>query len=487
MKKPLKWYNIFVNNEQKAEIINKACTLKKLIKKSDDFCIENSSLVLKNDFLLEVLDSLNESEFYKYLDALKEPKTKSLRVNENKISVDIFKQIFNEILTNIPFENSGFYLDSDKKYGLNALHLAGAYYLQEASSMLPVSSINVNLKNLKVLDMCASPGGKSTQILNKMQNAGLLVSNEIINSRAKILFSNIERLGYKNAIVLNEKPQNIEKHFAGFFDIVLVDAPCSGEGMFRKEPEAVCAWNLESVKANAIRQFEILKSASSCVKNNGYLIYSTCTFSHLEDEENVKKLLQSGDFELEEANKLVLPFIRVGAINKTYKFFPFLGKGEGQFFAVLKRVTPVVESKLPYAKITKIQNSLIDDFLNKTIRNSNKVCITNKNQINILPDVICNTGNLNTLCNGVILGEIVKNRIEPFHQFFSAYGTEFLIKLELEHNNEMLKKYIAGEELDAVLPSGFGTIFANGCALGGFKSVNGKLKNYYPKGLRLKI
>ena len=189
-------------------------------------------------------------------------------------------------LTPVPWEPCGYYYDPETRPGKSAYHEAGLYYLQEASAMAPAALLDPK-PGERVLDLCAAPGGKSTQLAGKMQGRGLLVCNEINSKRAKILASNIERLGIANALVLNEHPQRLESRFNGYFDKILVDAPCSGEGMFRKEEAAVTDWSEETVFMCARRQAEILHSASVMLRPGGRLVYSTCTFSPEENEGSV--------------------------------------------------------------------------------------------------------------------------------------------------------------------------------------------------------
>ena len=202
-------------------------------------------------------------------------------------------------LTPVPWEPCGYYYDPETRPGKSAYHEAGLYYLQEASAMAPAALLDPK-PGERVLDLCAAPGGKSTQLAGKMQGRGLLVCNEINSKRAKILASNIERLGIANAMVLNEHPQRLEARFEGYFDKILVDAPCSGEGMFRKEEAAVTDWSEETVFMCERRQAEILLSAALMLRPGGRLVYSTCTFSPEENEGRVSEFLHTHpDFSIE--------------------------------------------------------------------------------------------------------------------------------------------------------------------------------------------
>lgn len=451
--------------------------------------MNNIESVLPIEFIKEMKELLNVKEYNMFIDSFNKQSEKGIRVNTQKISVEKFLKLNDSMpLEKIPYLDNGFYCKEDK-IGSTIFHQIGALYSQEPSSMVPVSCLqHLDLKGKKVLDLCAAPGGKSTQIAQLIGEEGLLVSNEVVTSRAKILFSNIERLGLTNVIVTNEKIENLSKHFQGFFDVVIVDAPCSGEGMFRKDSSAIREWRSESVVSNSIRQQKILSYAKMCVKNQGYLLYSTCTYNKCENENNVEFLIKNG-FQLVDVFDKVKPYVKYGMfMDKTVRCFPFFTRGEGQFCAVLKNENQVEESLKINKKIEHENNKLANEFLNKYFNFPFEVEIeTINNKIHIVPKNNVYTGNLNVLSKGVILGEIVKNRIEPHHQLFSAYGKYCKIKVEYSLNDEKVKKYLKGEQLYENVNDGFGVILCEGCSVGGFKSVNGDLKNYYPKGLRIAL
>ena len=233
------------------------------------------------DVFLERMRKILGDEFEDFVKALNDPIQKSIYINENKISVDKFKELVDFSLEQIPYEKAGFYVDYEKK-GRHPLHHAGAFYMQEPSAMFTVNAIKFK-GDEKVLDMCAAPGGKSIQIANRIPN-GVLVSNEIVKNRAEILFSNIERMGLKNVIISNDTPENVASAYGDTFDVVVVDAPCSGEGMFRRGEDVTDEWYPEINDMCAKRQLEILNEADKTLKSGGKLIYSTCTYSEIENE-----------------------------------------------------------------------------------------------------------------------------------------------------------------------------------------------------------
>lgn len=411
----------------------------------------------------------------KFVESLSQPSVKAIYVNENKIAVKKFLSIVDFDVEPISYDNAGFYVDSDKK-GRHPLHHSGAFYMQEPSAMFTVNCLKFR-GDEKVLDMCAAPGGKSIQIANRIPN-GVLVSNEIVKSRSEILFSNIERMGLRNVIISNDSPENIANAYGDCFDVVVVDAPCSGEGMFRKGEEVSQHWNEGLDEMCAIRQMEILKNADKTLKQNGYLIYSTCTYAVQENEEVVKQFLKEFDYELinieyQHSKGIDLP--------QTVRLYPHENKGEGQFVALLKKKSENLSVGSSSQKLTN--SKITNDFLKEnglTIKDVYEY----KNYSYYTPDRDLVKKSVNYVSLGVRLGEVKLNRFEPYHNFFTAFGDNIKNQLELSFDDLRVKKYLRGETLDIEFPDGFGVVKVNGCSLGGFKMSKGKFKNHYPKGLR---
>ena len=443
---------------------------------------------LPKEFIDEMKKILTEQELNCYLDSFNSLSQKGIRINLTKIGLEKFLELYDEKdLEKVPYFDNSFYSNKEK-FGKDILHQIGCFYSQDPSSMVPVSLLkDYDLSNKLVLDMCASPGGKSLQIASMMGDDGLVVSNEIVPSRAKILQSNIERLGKTNFIVLNDSPKNISQTLQGVFDVVIVDAPCSGEGMFRKDPNAINEWSLEGVKANSIRQKAIIDEADKCLKTGGLLVYSTCTFSPKEDEE-VVEYIESKGYSVLPVNEKVKEFTKVSMIKKdTVRCFSGLMRGEGQFCALLKK-EKLQETNCSKPKINYVKNKIAEEFIKANLdldfsynleMVKEYICICPKNNLD--------TKNLKVVSKGVILGQVVKNRLEPHHQLFSALGKYFKVKLDLKDDIVSLKKYLKGEQLSFNLPKGYGCILYNNVPVGGFKSINGDLKNLYPKGLRINL
>lgn len=437
-------------------------------------------LNLPNEFLSRMQNILG-AEYDAFLSSLDNPIEKAIYVNENKICVDKFKDVIDFPIEEIPYERAGFYTNADKR-GRHPLHHAGAFYIQEPNAMFTVNAHRFRGDEL-VLDMCAAPGGKSIQIANKIPN-GTLVSNEYVPSRSKILLSNIERMGLRNVVITNDTPERIAKAYANTFDVVLVDAPCSGEGMFRRGAEVVAEWNVGVNKKCKIRQLAILDEADKCLKQGGTLIYSTCTYSLDENEEVVRDFLLSHEYELVKIENNTSAGVIIDNLyeyDKCVRLYPHISRGEGQFVAVMKKLA---ENDLYPAGSVKLNNStLATKFLKEYVNCNINTKETNNRIYHINNEALIKKG-INYVSCGVLLGDIVKNRFEPAHNLYTAFGFNFINKFELDYRSSDVNKYLRGEELDLDFEDCYGAVLVNGCALGGFKISNGKFKNHYPKGLR---
>lgn len=440
------------------------------------------------------MKALLGDEYQSYLQALEQPPQKAFRVNTGKISLDDFAKIDEFSSGKIPYVENGFYLNYEK-IGNHPYHHAGMLYVQEPAAMMPVECVDIDPEWF-VLDMCAAPGGKSTQLKNKLGEKGVLVSNEIIASRCKILTGNIERLGLSNTVTTCMDTKKLAQAFPNCFDLIMCDAPCSGEGMFRKEEAALTEWSEGNVKMCAQRQEEILENAVKLLKNGGYIIYATCTFSLEENEMLIDSFLQKHpEFEIIEPTERVVANTSQGIsfegckcenISFARRCYPHKTRGEGQFAAVLHNtLVPVSASKTP-KKAQKIDNAVftfLDDVLEGY--DKSKVQLYNGNPVYFTPDFSVKDGV--AFCCGITIGELKKNYILPHHQFFMGLGHLFKRKIELSLDDERLKKYLHGEEISVDCANGWAVVTTKGCTLGGVKVVNGTAKNHYPKGLRSKV
>ena len=442
----------------------------------------------------ERMKNLLGDEYNNYISELSNPPVRAFRVNTDKISLSDFDKINIFSKEKIPYVENGFYFDYDK-IGNHPYHHAGMIYVQEPGAMAPAECVDIE-PDWKIVDMCAAPGGKSTQLRNKLGENGILVSNEIIPSRCKILTGNIERLGLRNCVTTCMDTAKLAKTFPKTFDLVMCDAPCSGEGMFRKEDAAIDEWSISNVKMCAERQGEILENAALLVKNGGYIVYATCTFSLEENEMTVDSFLKNhSEFELIEVNEKVKENTVDGIafdgcecknINFARRFYPHKSKGEGQFMAVLHNVLEDNSLSLKKKTESKKIDRTVTDFLDDVLAEYDKsnVMMYNNNPVYFISDFEIPKGS--AFCCGVTIGEIKKNYILPHHQFFMAMGKDFKRKINLSPDCDEITKYLHGEEFETDCENGWTAVMVDGCTVGGAKVVNGRAKNHYPKGLRTK-
>lgn len=447
--------------------------------------------MLPNEFTSKMKKLLGDG-YEEFIRSFDESPVRSFRINTKKISESEFEKINPFGGEKICYADSAYYFNYDG-IGNHPYHHAGMVYIQDPAAMSPVASVNIE-PDWKILDLCASPGGKSTQAAAKL-DGGLLVSNEIIPSRCKILTGNIERLGIKNAVTTCADVKRLSGLFGEEFDLVIVDAPCSGEGMFRKDETAINEWSLQNVKLCAERQDEILSYAKDFVNEGGYLLYSTCTYSPEENEMCIDRFLyENKNFELIEVNESVKKATADGIffdgcktenISFCRRFYPHISKGEGQFIALLKKTdTNYISIKRENAleKISKADEKIVFDFLDSTLIDYDKKCVRKykENIVYFEPDFIVPKGVVFSC--GVTIGSVQKNYIQPHHQFFMAMGKQFRRQIELTCDEA--ESYLRGNTIPCECENGWATVLVNGCTLGGVKVVNSTAKNHYPKGLR---
>jgi len=432
-------------------------------------------MITLNEHFLDNMKQILGSDYESFLASLNEKNEKAIFINTNKLSVDSFLKCVDFKISSVPYEKNGFYV-GQQKLGRHPLHHAGAFYIQEPSAMFTVNAYNFK-GDETVLDLCSAPGGKSIQIANRIPN-GILVSNEINKKRSEILFSNIERMGLKNVIITNDEPKNVSNAYANTFDVVLVDAPCSGEGMFRKGEDMVESWNPSLNQMCADRQLEILENANISLKQGGILIYSTCTYSKLENEDVVNTFISKHNYEFVKFTHCFATGINMPSAARLY---PHIVKGEGQFVVVLKKKeenTELPTSRLKIQKHLKTENFLKSEF------NLNVQAYEYKNYSYYISDLNMIKRNVNYVSLGVRLCDVSQKDISPFHNLFTAFGCEMKNVINLNHSDNLTQKYLRGETFDVDVCDGYGAVLINNCAVGGFKVSKGKLKNYYPKGLR---
>ncbi len=401
----------------------------------------------------------------------------------------------------VSWANEAYYFDENVRPGKHPYHEMGLYYIQEPSAM-SAAALLAPKPGMRVLDLCAAPGGKSTQLATYLGDSGLLVSNEINTQRSRILSQNIERMGIKNAIVTNEDSFVLASHFPGFFNAIQVDAPCSGEGMFRKLPEAIEQWSMENVAICAERQKEILDNAAVMLKSGGTIVYSTCTFSKEENEDVIEYFLERHpDFTLEEMER----------------FWPHKVDGEGHFVAKLVRGGCVDTDLKADRKTKKNKNSknrknetkpaltkenmkLLSEFLDETISEDMAAWIKNSRlvmfgeQLYRLPDMEVDIKGLKVQRAGLHIGEFKKQRFEPSHSLALALklnDAKNVVKLTCDNPQTIGffngQSVMLSDEQAAECKKGWALVCVDGYPAGWGKVNGAQVKNHYPKGLRNKI
>ena len=426
------------------------------------------------DKYLNTMKSLLKDEYEDYLACFDSPQIHSLRINTSKISVDRFKEIFPYNLEQVPWCKDGFYFD-DLSISKHPYYYAGLYYLQEASAMLPAEVLPIEEGDI-VLDACAAPGGKSLKLLDKLNNTGLLVSNDISISRANALLRNIERAGFSNYYVIAKDIIELEEHFPKYFDKILLDAPCSGEGMFRKDKALIESWKERDSEYFSPIQKRLIQACINMLKDGGKLVYSTCTFDVREDEEIIQYALDNN------SNIKVLPIEKYGGFkgaDKGYgvKLFPHRIKGEGHYVCLLQKDGNSYKCE-SHAK-AKTDISFINE-LNKVFYDG---VFESINDCTYFLKPINNKG-IRVLRSGLLLGKETKYRFEPSQQLaMNLKINEYNNVLNLKSNDNLVEKYLRGETIETSLDiNGMVLVCVDDYPLGFAKAKNGVLKNKIDKG-----
>lgn len=444
-------------------------------------------------------------EYEAYLQSMQDSRRFGLRVNTAKLSVEEFLRIAPFPLTPIPYVDNGFFYDGETvQPAKHPYYFAGLYYLQDPSAMTPASRLPIE-KGDVVLDLCAAPGGKATELAAKLQGTGLLVANDISAKRAKALLKNMELFGVENSFVVTEYPQKLAEHFEGFFDKILIDAPCSGEGMFRKDPAMIKAWEQNGPAFYANLQEDILRQALPMLKPGGMLLYSTCTFSPLEDEGTVQKILNmDSSMELVEMRGYEgfasgMPEL-IGSdderIRHCVRIFPHRLEGEGHFLALFHKkeeADGIVQSyEQTRSGLKGEEKQLWEQFAVNLKRTLEPEYIESKNgMVYYMPKALPQMRGLRFLRSGLFLGEMKKKRFEPSQSLAMALKCEeYNNCLSLSVKDERVIRYLKGETLvlegeEVEAPDGWLLVCVDGYPLGWGKKNRASLKNKYHSGWRL--
>ncbi len=439
------------------------------------------------------MQQLLGSEFGAFLAAFDQESSFGLRVNTLKTTAAELQQLAPWALAPISWCPSGFYYDAADQPGKHAWHAAGLYYLQDPSAM-GVGEVAAPKPGERVLDLCAAPGGKATHLAALMQDTGLLVANEVHPTRAKVLAENLERWGSKNTIITSAKPVELAGRFGSWFDCIVVDAPCSGEGMFRKDEVARQQWSEAAVQACATTQGNILQAAYEMLAPSGRLVYSTCTFSPEENEGSVRRLLERyPSLELVSAHlhPSWQPGFHRGAddpLRLAARLWPHRLRGEGHFLAVLRKASNTqVSTRLALETDTyKKADVELEAFATETLTAlpAGPYLRFGSHLYQALPDTPALQG-LRVLRPGWHLGEVRKGRLLPSHAL--ALGLKQRQAQRCHHlssTSPEVASYLAGHTLSTDLPNGWALVCVDGFPLGWGKVTAGVLKNHYPKGLR---
>ena len=474
------------------------------------FDINDKPSSLPKAFLREMEDLLGD-EYQAFLDSYRDEKTSAIRVNTLKLPIERFEELG---LFDIDFERDkiswakeGYYLSGDVNPGKNPLHDAGAYYIQEPSAMSVVGQTHV-FEEDRVLDLCAAPGGKSTYILSRLNHKGLLVSNEINPSRIRALGENLERFGAVNSIITNSDSSNLLTFFKGFFDKIFVDAPCSGQGMFRKDDFAIEDWSQDKVDECVAIQRQLIRDAYQMLRAGGMIIYSTCTFTRQENEAIIEDFLE----DYPDANLLDMD-----------RIWPHRDRGEGHFCArITKKADKQGDQEAQDSDLLAFDKDLHRDSSRESAKKSkkkqkSKAKSSRKNQEylglyeDFATDYLIDGGlrkllepglvvkeerlhyqpldydlrGLKVLRSGLFVGEFKKNRFEPAHSLAMALKPcDVKNTIDFANDSNEIRAYLRGESIGTGQSRGWVLVSGEGVSLGWGKESNGILKNKYPKGLR---
>ncbi|MCH5343377.1 MAG: RsmB/NOP family class I SAM-dependent RNA methyltransferase [Acetatifactor sp.] len=467
-------------------------------------------------FCERMKDMLGE-EYAAFLDSYEQDRYQALRINPLKKSADgarITPEQLPFSLKKVPWAEDGYYYGKEEQPGKHPYHQAGLYYIQEPSAMAPVTLLGVQ-PGERILDLCAAPGGKSTQIAAALQGQGLLICNEIHPARAKILSENVERMGVVNACVTNETPERLAEVFSEYFDRILVDAPCSGEGMFRKNEDACGEWSPENVRLCAERQDHILKCAARMLRPGGRLVYSTCTFAPLENEGSISRFVAAHpEFHILPAEpvKSILrqQALRLGNgiaewteapaphLEDALHLWPQFVAGEGHFAAVLEKDGNLPEGYMAVPSVglersasekelgdytTFVREELSPELQKRLLGNG--CCIKFGDHIYWVTEGMPAVKGLKVLRPGLHMGTLKKNRFEPAHALALALAPgETKHMWDLSSQDDSAKAYLCGQTFSAEGEKGWYLICVDGFSMGWGKLAGSVMKNHYPKGLR---
>ena len=419
------------------------------------------------DFKHHLKKYLNEEQIESLINALEEENKNAVLLNVKKISDDNFKELYPYVIPHPIVKNAFLYDKNEYQLGKSILHELGAFYLQEPSAMVVSSLLDVNENDL-VLDLCAAPGGKSIQLSYKMNNKGLIISNDISHQRANIIKENMERLGIGNILCISNDFSTIYDRFLNTFDKIILDVPCSGSGMFRKNDLMKDDWSYNKVLKFQAIQKEIIHYAYKMLKPGGIISYSTCSFSYEEDEEVILDLLKDTDAEVIKITDNPLFYTDKSGIG--VHLFPFLFPGEGHYICHIKK---------PGALKQETLNQKIDSLIKKLNLETSYPFIDNHQNMLFIHDRDFNTKYFSIIRYGVKVGELLKNNEIKYDLHYARFIDTFSNILDIDEENT--KKYLRGEALNISYPKGYILLRYQGVNIDIAKSDTRIIKNRYPK------
>ena len=452
----------------------------------------------------EKMKRLIGDEYSEYLKCFDEPRHYGLRVNTAKISTEDFLKIAPWPLEPVPWIHNGFYYDGENCHpARHPYYFAGLYYLQEPSAMTPADRLPI-LPGDRVLDVCAAPGGKATELGARLNGTGILAANDLSSSRAKGLLKNIELMGIGNVLILSEEPGKLIPYFREYFDKILIDAPCSGEGMFRKDKKMIRAWEEHGPEYFSKIQKSIITQAAEMLKPGGKMLYSTCTFSPEEDEQTIEYLLETHpEFDLCEmegyegfsSGMPETTASRDERLSRTVRIFPYRMKGEGHYLALLKKggdeVTHTCDALRSASPRKNILPGELDDFLRDIKREFDPSRIDIRgDKVYYMPEGLPALNGVRFIRTGLLMGELKKKRFEPSQALaMNLKKEEYARTIDLSAKDERVIRYLKGETLDvedlvSSKEKGWYLVCVDGYPLGFGKLARQMLKNKYLPGWR---
>ncbi len=444
---------------------------------------------------LDNMKNLLKEDYEDYIKSLSKPKYMGIRINNQKISDEDFFNLIGTTLKKIPWSTSGYYIDTKEDFSKSPYYDAGLYYIQEPSAMSVASLLPLDEDDF-VLDLCSAPGGKATAIADRLKGTGYLVANDISPSRCKSLIKNIEMMGITNYTVTSDTHKNLEKVFINFFDKVIVDAPCSGEGMFKTDATAKQEWTIDTNEQFMEIQLDILNSAKNMLKKDGIISYSTCTFSVIENEHVIDEFLsENPDFSILPIDNEKYGFSNGllenpmnSDVNKATRIFPHKVDGEGHFLCLLKRNGEHTDLQSQSEKENKTLSEMIKlyrafekqymniSFDGKFVQHEDSLFLVNDKLIDLKKTRI--------MRSGFLLGDIKNNKFKPSQNLASALNaTTFKNCVNLKKDDPTVSKYLKGETIMQLCEDGFVLICIEGFSLGFGISKDNKIKNKVGKSM----